>query len=55
VSQHVLISLLQQLGSGLATADQELTALSLNWIQAALLVLDVEHPDIKPFKVSRNC
>jgi hypothetical protein len=43
-----VLSLIQQLGFGFPGDDEGRVATQLKWIQAALLVLDVESPEAAP-------
>jgi WD40 repeat protein len=48
VGQPIVLSLIQQLGFGFPGDDEGRVATQLEWIQAALLVLDVESPEAAP-------
>ena len=48
LTQAVILSLIQQLGHGFPGEDDADATLQLQWIQSALLVLDVASPDVSP-------
>ncbi len=48
VGQPVVLSLVQQLGFGFPGDEEGVMATQLQWIQSALLVLDLESPDVGP-------
>jgi hypothetical protein len=52
LSQAVILSLIQQLGFAFPSEDETKLTMELTWIQSALLVLDVESPDVSPHVVT---